>query len=94
MPRYMIMRTLPPLTAEQLEDVRHTSTKVCNDLGVTWLRSHLTPDGKHSFCEYEAENEELIKQHSKISGIPFDEIVELGNVLLPVKREALRSPTR
>lgn len=79
----MIMRTLPPLTAEQLDDVRQTSTRVCNQLGVTWLRSHLTPDGKHSFCEYEAESEELIDQHSKISGIPYDKIVPLGMELGP-----------
>lgn len=83
MPRFMIRRTLPPLTAEQLEGVRQTSTRVCNELGVTWLRSHLTPDGKHSFCEYEAEDEDLIRQHSKISGIPFDEIIPLGMELGP-----------
>ena len=83
MPRYMIQRTLPPLTAEQLEVVRHTSTRVANDLGINWIRSHLTADGKHSFCEYEAESEEVIREHSRISGIPFDTIVPLGMELGP-----------
>lgn len=83
MPRFMIMRTLPPLTSEQLEDVRRTSTRVCNELGITWLRSHITSDGKHSFCEYEAEEEEIIRQHSQQSGIPYDEIIPLGKELGP-----------
>jgi hypothetical protein len=83
MPRFMITRTLPPLTPEQLEVVRHTSTRVCNELGVKWIRSHLTADGKHTFCEYDADDEEAIREHSRISGIPFDEIIPLGMELGP-----------
>lgn len=83
MPRFMITRTLPPLTDEQLEVVRQTSTRVCNELGVKWIRSHLTSDGKHSFCEYDADDEEVIKEHSRISGIPYDEILPLGMELGP-----------
>lgn len=78
MPRYMITRTLPSLTPAQLEDVRVTSTKVCKDLGITWVRSHITADGKHSFCEYDAPDEEAIREHSRVSGVPFDEISPLG----------------
>jgi hypothetical protein len=84
MPRFMITRTLPPLTPDQLEVVRHTSTRVCKEVGIKWIKSHLTSDGKHSFCEYEADDEELIKEHSRLSGIPFDEIIPLGKDLLPV----------
>lgn len=83
MPRYMITRTLPPLTPAQLEDVRVTSTRVCNNLGITWVRSHITADGKHSFCEYDAPDEEAIREHSRASGVPFDAIVPLGVELGP-----------
>ncbi len=83
MPRYMITRTLPPLTPEQLEGVRVTSTKVCNQLGITWVRSHLTADGRHSFCEYDAPNEEAVWEHSRLSGVPVDVITLLGGELGP-----------
>lgn len=82
MPRYIITRSLPPLTPEQLEQVRRESTHACNRLGITWVRSHITADGLHSFCEYDAPDEETIREHSRITGIPFDHIeavtMELG----------------
>jgi hypothetical protein len=83
MPRYMITRSLPPMSPEQLEQVRIASTHVCNDLGITWVRSHLTADGKHSFCEYDAPDEQAVREHSRVSGIPFDDIVPLGLELGP-----------
>lgn len=83
MPRFMITRTLPPLSPEQLDAVRLTSTNVCSTLGISWVRSHLTPDGKHSFCEYDAPDEEAIREHSRLSGIPFDAITPLGLELGP-----------
>ena len=83
MPRYMITRTLPSLTAEQLEQVRLDSTRACNNLGITWVRSHLTADGRHSFCEYDAPSEEAVREHSRVTGIPIDEIMLLGTELGP-----------
>lgn len=83
MPRYMITRSLPPLNAEQLEQVRFESTRVCDQLGITWVRSHITADGKHSFCEYDAPSEEVIREHSRLSGVPFDDITMLGMELGP-----------
>lgn len=83
MPRYMITRSLPPLTAEQLEQVRLESTRVCGQLGITWVRSHITADGKHSFCEYDAPSEEAVREHGRISGIPIDDIMPIGMELGP-----------
>jgi hypothetical protein len=82
MPRYIITRSLPPMTPAQLEEVRRESTRVCDVLGITWVRSHITADGLHSFCEYDAPDEEAIREHSRVSGIPYDRIepvaLELG----------------
>ena len=83
MPRYMIMRTLPPMTPDQLEEVRVQSTAACNRLGITWVRSHITADGKHSFCEYDAPEEETIREHSRITGIPYDTIQPVATELGP-----------
>ena len=74
MPRYIITRSLPSLTPQQLEDVRRESSRACTKLGITWVRSHITADGLHSFCEYDAPDEEAIREHSRITGIPFDRI--------------------
>lgn len=83
MPRYMITRTLPPLSPEQLEAVRVKSAAVCNEMGINWVRSHLTADGKHSFCEYEAADEAAVREHARRAGIPVDSIVTLGLDLGP-----------
>ena len=71
------------MSPEQLEQARIVSTRVCLDLGIIWLRSHLTADGKHSFCEYDAPDEEAIREHSRVRGIPFDNIAPLGVELEP-----------
>lgn len=83
MPRYMITRTLPPLTPAQLEEVRVTSSRVCDEMGINWVRSHITADGKLSFCEYEAESEEAIREHARRASLPVDTIVPLGRELGP-----------
>ena len=83
MPRYMITRTLPPLSPEQIEAVRVKSAGVCKEMGINWIRSHFTADGKLSFCEYEAEDEEAVREHARRTGIPVDEIVPLGLELGP-----------
>ena len=83
MPRFMITRTLPPLTPEQLEGVRVKSAGVAKDMGINWIRSHLTSDGKHSFCEYEAADEEAVREHARRTGIPVDDIIALGLELGP-----------
>ncbi|MCA1606992.1 MAG: DUF4242 domain-containing protein, partial [Acidobacteria bacterium] len=54
MPRFMVTRTLPPLNSEQLEAVGKSVVSACEQLGMQWIRSHVTADGKHSFCEFEA----------------------------------------
>lgn len=83
MPRFMITRTLPPLTPEQLEGVRVKSSQVCDEMGINWIRSHLTADGKLSFCEYEAVDEAAVREHARRAGIPVDEIIPLGLELGP-----------
>lgn len=83
MPRFMITRTLPPLTPEQLEGVRLKSASVVGEMGINWIRSHITSDGKHSFCEYEADDEETIREHARRAGLSIDEIIPLGMELGP-----------
>jgi hypothetical protein len=79
MPRYLVTRTLPPLTPEQLDAVGKKVKIVCTEIaGMQWIRSHLTADGKHSFCEFEAPSAEACHQHAQRAGLPVDEVIPLG----------------
>ena len=83
MPRFMVTRTLPPLTSEQLQDVARNVVKAGDEVGVQWVRSHLTADGKHSFCELEAPNADACRAHARIAGLPVDDVVALGAEIGP-----------
>ena len=84
MPRYLVTRTLPPLTPEQLDQIGHTVVSVCSAMpGVEWVRSHLTADGKHSFCEFDAPNSDACREHSRRAGLPVDEVIPLGPEMGP-----------
>ena len=84
MPRYLVTRTLPPLTEEQLSAVGRKVVAACGQIeGMQWIRSHLTADGKHSFCEFEAPNAAACRQHAQLAGLPVDEVVAIGKEIGP-----------
>jgi hypothetical protein len=78
MPRFMVTRTLPPLSSEELNAVGRNVVAACDQLGMQWIRSHVTADGKHSFCEFEAPSAEACREHAQVAGLPVDEVVPLG----------------
>ena len=71
------------MTPEQLESVRLKSASVGGEMGINWIRSHITADGKYSYCEYEAADEEAVREHARRAGLPIDEILPLGMELGP-----------
>ena len=84
MPRYIVTRTLPSMTPEQLQEVGKKVVSVCDEMQeVQWIRSHLTADGKHSFCEFEASNADALREHASRSGLPVDAISEIGQEIGP-----------
>jgi len=83
MPRFMVTRTLPPLNSEQLEQVRKNVVSACDQLGMQWIRSHVTADGKHSFCEFEAPDADACREHATRAGLPVDDVIRLGMEIGP-----------
>jgi Protein of unknown function (DUF4242) len=79
MPRYIIERTVGPLTPEELEAGSRRSLEAIAQLdGVVWIRSYVShADGK-IFCEYEAPDEEAIREHARRAGLPVDHITEIA----------------
>lgn len=78
MPRFIVTRSLPPLSENDLKALPGKVTRAADELGVTWIRSHITADGKHSFCEFVAASADLCMEHSMKVGLPFDRILPIG----------------
>jgi hypothetical protein len=51
--------------------------------GVKWLYSFLSADKRKTYCLYEAETGEAIREAARIAGLPADVIVELSGELRP-----------
>lgn len=86
MPRFVIEREIPgagKLTAEQLKGVAQTSCGVLNSMGPTikWEHSYVT--GDKIYCIYEAENEELVREHARQGGFPANSVSEVAAVIDP-----------
>lgn len=84
MSRYMVTRTLPPLTPEQLTEVGKKVIAACDEVGgMQWVRSHITADGKHSFCEFIAPSAEACRKHAQIAGLPVDDVQAVADEIGP-----------
>ena len=84
MPRYIIERNTGPLTRDELDAAGRRSNAVLTEMeGVTWIRSYVShADGK-IFCEYEAPNAELIREHARRAGLPADAVREIELTISP-----------
>jgi site-specific DNA-cytosine methylase len=83
---YMIERHIPgvgQLTADQLKGAAATSNAALDQLGpgIEWVSSFVT--GDKTFCHYRAENEEIIREHARISGFPANVITPIGGTINP-----------
>lgn len=86
MKKYVIERNIPgvdKLTAEQLKGAAQTSNDALAKLdGVQWVESFVTED--KTFCVYLAKDEEVIKEHARLSGFPANRITEVKGVISPI----------
>ena len=86
MPQYLIERHLPGIecmTQDELKSVARRSNSVLADLGddIQWIHSYVV-DGK-TFCVYQAPDEELIREHARMTGFPCNRITEIQNIINP-----------
>jgi hypothetical protein len=84
MPRYIIERTVGQLTREELDAAGRRSNDVIAGMpGVVWIRSYVSDvDGK-IYCEYDAPDEEAIREHARRAGLPVDSISEVALEISP-----------
>ena len=81
MPMFLIERNF----AEQIQiDVNDERVKAVNDdVGVRWLYSFLSLDKKKTYCLYEAQSAEAIREAARRLEIPADTIIEVDQPVGP-----------
>jgi hypothetical protein len=73
MPKYLIHRTVGSLSAEQIQAAGKGSNDVLATMsGIRWIRSYYSAEEGKIYCEYEALNLELLLEHARRAGLPFD----------------------
>lgn len=75
MPRYIIERTVPALSREDLDAVASRSMAVLADMPeVRWIRSYVSDVEGKIYCEYDAPSPEAIYEHARRAGLPVDRV--------------------
>jgi hypothetical protein len=84
MPRYIIERSVPALSREELEAASRRSISVLEGMpGVRWIRSYISAAEGKIYCEYDAPNPEAIREHARRAGLPVDRISEVSLEISP-----------
>jgi hypothetical protein len=84
MPRYIIERSVPGLTRDQLMAAGHRSVAVLSDMAdVRWIRSYVSDAEGKIYCEYDAPSLDAIREHARRAGLPADRISEVALEINP-----------
>jgi hypothetical protein len=84
MPRYIIERSVPALSREELDAAARRSIAVIEGMpGVRWIRSYISAAEGKIYCEYDAPNPEAILEHARRAGLPVDRISEVSLEISP-----------
>lgn len=85
MPRYLIERNVGQLTREEMEaGSRRANEAIASMTGVVWIRSFVSHAEGKLYCEYEAPDEDAIREHARRAGIPVDRIIEVSLEINPM----------
>jgi len=79
MPRFIIERQF----ADRLEVTRDATAnvqRVNDEVGVKWVFSFLSADKRKTYCLYEAENAEAIREAARRANLPADSIIEVDQI--------------
>jgi hypothetical protein len=84
MPRYIIERSVPALSREELDAAARRSIAVIEGMpGVRWIRSYISAAEGKIYCEYDAPNPDAILEHARRAGLPVDRISEVSLEISP-----------
>jgi hypothetical protein len=84
MPRYIIERTVPALSRDDLALAARRSIEVLNGMPeVRWIRSYVSDVEGKIYCEYDAPSVEAVREHARRAGLPADRISEIALEISP-----------
>ena len=84
MPRYLIERSVPGITRDELAAAGRRSVAVLAELpDVRWIRSYVSDAEGKIYCEYDAPSAEAIREHARRAGLPVDRISEIALEINP-----------
>ena len=79
MPRYIIERSVPGLTRDELMAAgRRSITALAGMPDVRWIRSYVSDAVGKIYCEYDAPSPDAIVEHARKAGLPVDRISEVA----------------
>jgi hypothetical protein len=90
MPEFVIEREMPGAGALSQDDLKHASQTSCSalhELGprIQWVQSYVT-DNK-LYCVYRAPNEDLIREHAQMGGLPVHRVSQVRRTIDPTTAE-------
>jgi len=84
MPRYIIERSVPAMSREELAAASRRSIAAVAEMpGVQWIRSYISDAEGKIYCEYDAPSTEAILEHARRAGLPVDRITEVALEISP-----------
>ncbi len=91
MPKYVIEREIPQagaLKPTELQAIAVKSCSVLRDMGpsVQWVHSYVT--GDKIYCVYNADSEQLVREHAERGGFPANSVARVSAVIDPTTAEA------
>lgn len=86
MKTYLIEREIPGagnFTPADLKGISQTSCGVLDEMGpkIKWIHSYVVEN--KIYCVYQAENEQLIREHGAKGGFPVTKIMEINATINP-----------
>ena len=86
MPQYVVEREIADLGNLSEEEIRKASARALEALGplgskIQWLHTYVTDD--KVYCVYIAPDEEAVRRHSELVGLPVDRISAVRTLLDP-----------
>ncbi len=88
---FLILRSLEePITKEELEAAGEQSGEALQELrdegiGIRWVESEVLTDDEEmitgTFCHYQAESEDAVREHAQRAGLPATRIDRRGEPL-------------
>lgn len=79
---FMIERNFAEELNATQEDLKAVSDANA-EAGVKWLYSFLSADKRKTYCLYEADNGDAIRDAARRAGLPADVVIELAGELRP-----------